>query len=35
MIGEAMIRSNDFEPNETISREQTIVELRKLARICK
>ena len=35
MIGEAMIRSNDFKPNETISREQTIVELRKLARICK
>ena len=30
-----MIRSNDFEPNETISREQTIAELRKLARICK
>ena len=30
-----MIRSNEFEPNEAISREQTIAELRKLARICK
>lgn len=30
-----MIRSNEFKPNEAISREQTIAELRKLARICK
>lgn len=30
-----MIRSNEFEPNEAINREQTIAELRKLARICK
>lgn len=30
-----MIRSNEFEPNEAISREQTIAELRKLTRICK
>lgn len=30
-----MIRSNEFESNEAISREQTITELKKLARMCK
>mgnify|MGYP004460963383 CR=1 FL=1 len=30
-----MIRSNKYESNEVINREQTITELKKLARMCK
>ena len=35
MIGGVMIRSNKYESNEVINREQTITELKKLARMCK